>query len=465
VRVKVRGQEEVRVEAVGGRGGRARSPGVLDAVRLRQVNGKLQPHEVFTPNRAPLQEHQVYAAREEAEKTLRRAFRRRDVPVVIGEFGVGKTTLVTRFFRDEAEEGRFAHFASPADKNLENLAKVVLEQLGYSVEKSRETTSGSELGGEVGGGVFATLTAKLTGKLSQSDSRTEELVVTTPTDQGLLRLMNEARVILAIDEMHKASDGFRLQLAEMLKAVSTLNLDYPSVVVLGTTADATDLVREDEGIDRSVQEVRLEPMTKAESRFVVRDGMEKLQITIGDNLVEAIIQTAAGAPALLQGICLDVAEGVVDAGREEATRDELDAAVRNFLLQGQARLTQKYMTAVETVGPKRYRKQILHAMAESKNDYMTMDELTGAVGAALGEETPATALSGPLRELKSTTHGEVLRDVERPDVEDGTRVYNLTTFKDPRMKAFIRVMQAVGEQGLLPSEDEVEALPPAPEDE
>ncbi len=413
---------------------------------------------MFTPNGFPLEENNVYAARREAEESLSRGLRRREVPVIYGEFGVGKTTLVKRFFRQEEKEGRFVHFLSPAGKNLDDVAKVVLEKLGYAVAVSRERSVGSEVEGEVSGGLFATLTARIRGQVSESDTTTEQFVVTTPTDQGLLTAMADARFVLAIDEMHKATDGFRLQLAEMIKAASNLGREFPKVIVLGTTASASSLVRQDEGIDRLVREVRVAPMTDDEARFVVVDGMNKLHITIEENLVEAIVRTAAGAPALLQGICLDVADFVVSNGRSEVEREDLDRAVREFLLQSEARLTRTYMTAIETMGPKRYRKQILRAMAESPNDFVTMEELTRGVSENLGDETPSTAISGALRNLRQAEYGEILRDVSRP-ARDGSRVYNLNTFRDPRMKAFIRVMNAVEEQGLLPSEGEIAGLP------
>jgi hypothetical protein len=86
------------------------------------------------------------------------------------------------------------------------------------------------------------------------------------------------------------------------------------------------------------------------------------------------------------------------------------------------------------------------------------------VSSQLSEDVRAQALSGPLRELKQAAYGAILMDVERPqDLE--ARVYNLTTFKDARMKAYIRAMHAVEEQGLLPDEKEVLALPVGPDND
>jgi hypothetical protein len=98
-------------------------------------------------------------------------------------------------------------------------------------------------------------------------------------------------------------------------------------------------------------------------------------------------------------------------------------------------------------------------MAESTNEFVTMDELVGRITAYIGLEPQSSTLSGPLQQLKQERFGAILRDVERPS-DDASRVYNLTTFNDPRMKAFIRVMHAVEEPDWLPSHSEVAALPP-----
>lgn len=211
--------------------------------------------------RFPARGAQCLRTRVEAERQLGRGLARREVSIVFGEFGVGKTTLVKHFFRDEDRESRLVHLLNPRGKNLDDVARVVLEQLDYAVEVTRERTTGSPVEGEIGGGLFGTITAKVRGGLKESDTRTEQLVVTTPTDQGILKLLADARIVLAIDEMHKASEGFRLQLAGMINAVSNLGLAYPKSVILGRTAEASDLVAQDEGIDRLIREVRVEPMT------------------------------------------------------------------------------------------------------------------------------------------------------------------------------------------------------------
>ncbi|WP_197289153.1 AAA family ATPase [Nocardia sp. NRRL S-836] len=418
---------------------------------------RIHPTDVFTPNRFPLQKHNVYAARRDAEASIRSGLARAQAPVLYGEYGVGKTTLVKRYFYDRNEGGIVIEFLTPAGKGFDDVVKAVLEKLDYEVVVSRENKATVSATGESDVSFFGMLKAKIKLKGESTGSERLELVVSSPTDQGFLHIAADAKVTIVIDEMHKSSPSFRQQLAEMIKAANNLGEGYARFVLIGTTLDASKLVDHDAGIDRLIREVKLSVMTEEESRFIITDGMKRLGVSISEELINRIVSTAAGAPSLLQEICLDVAELAVTRDEKSVKDDDVDQAIRNFVLNSEARLTRRYMLATNTVGVKQYRKQILKAAANLDREFFTMDDLTSLVSQYVGEDVPASSLSGPLRELKDSQYGSVLTDVETPV---GGRAYNLNAFKDPRMKAFIRAMNAVEEQGLLPTVQEVETLPP-----
>lgn len=121
--------------------------------------------------------------------------------------------------------------------------------------------------------------------------------------------------------------------------------------------------------------------------------------------------------------------------------------MREYVTKRAARLNSSYLKAIETTGEKRYRKQILHAMALVDDDYVTMRQLVEKVSLQLKEDAAGTALSGPLRALKSAEFGGVLKDVERR--QEGERVFNYSTFTDPSMKAFIRMRYVAVSDGLV----------------
>lgn len=370
----------------------------------------LAPSDVFIPNGFPTGENNVYASRVEAEGALAEGLNRRQVPVIYGEYGVGKTTLAKYYFRDEDRAGRLVHVLTVAGKNLDDVGRIALEQIGYEVTYEREQNRSAALTSEVEGGIWGAFKAKLGGQVSSGSVSRTELLVRSPTDQGFLRALADAEIVIAFDEMHKASDGFRMQLAELIKASANLGMAYPRFVVLGTTGDAGDLVQRDPGIDRLIREVVMSPMTDEEATFVVTDGMRRLEISVSDELVQRIVSTVAGAPALLQELCLDIAERVRRNERDAVDDSDLAAGVKKFLLNSQARLTSKYMLAVNTVGTRQYRKQILRAMAESNAEFVTMDALSATVSrlrrrACPCDQSQRTAARAQTRAVRADPHG------------------------------------------------------------
>lgn len=401
-----------------------------------------EPHEVFTPGAPPLGEHNVYVSRDAAEASLRKYVQRHQVPVVWGEYGVGKTTLVQRYFQPLEKDGRLVYVASVAGLSLPDIFRVILEHLDYSVEIS---TSTSETIGADGG--FDLKIVKATAKGEHAETRTSELVVSSPTDVGMNTLVRERRLTVVLDEMHKASDPLRAALVDWIKATRANPGEF-SLVLVGTSTDAGRLVSLDHGIDRYVKEMSVDLMTDPEARFIVDEGFSRLGLIIHEHLREGLVRSAAGAPTIIQALCLDAAEATIRDSRDEVSEEDVRFAVSEYLKENTGRLYDHYYKAIETTGARRYRKQILKAVAATPADYATMEDIRTGVSAALGEDIPATSLSGPLRDLKKPEFGTILKDVDR--AVSGTRIHNLTAFTDPMMKSFVRFMNNLDETGLMP---------------
>jgi hypothetical protein len=398
----------------------------------------LDPNDVFVPGRLPLEKTNVYAKRSNPESLLRKHLSRGLVPVVYGEFGVGKTSMVRKHFVDVPN---VLYLPTAAKLTLTKVFEVVLESLEYTVTTKRN--KGSESGGS--GGIDA-IVAKASVATKVTVSSESELVVKSPTDFKMLQLLERAKVTIIIDELHRASSKLRGDLSDFIKAVNGLSKAYPRLVLIGTTSDPELLVARDPGIDRIVMEVPIRPLSRPESEFIIRTGFKALGLTYVGETLDRIVRIAAGAPNIVQGICLDLAEAARAGKRSFILPDDLSIAVRNYVSQGHnKRLTERYMHAIETTGPRRYRKQILHAMAGLDKDLVTLDEIRSGVGQRLGVSVPSEALSGPLKELKEDKYGRMLKDVERGS---GLRIHNLSRFTDPTMKYFIRFLEEVERQNL-----------------
>ena len=372
------------------------------------------------------------------------------VPLVFGEYGVGKTSLARHQFKPQEARGVLVNIESAADSTLQDVLDRILEKLDYFVVRKRVDThvqtSSNEQGGDAAVGLAwakASIASKRTKGESKSSQNEGELIVSSPTDSRVVEICEAAGVALLIDELHRASDRFNDELAKFIKTYGNANCHRFSIALLGTSSDASKLVRSDKGIDRLLQEVHLLSMTTDEANFIVEQGMRALALSISDNVRDRLVRIAVGSPSILQYLCLECAEVAVKRDGRTVDLDDVDRAVKKFVETKEARLNRSYISAIETTGENRYRKQILRAMAESDDEYVTMDQLTTAVSVFLGKTVPSTSLSGPLRELKTDRFGAVLTDVARPDSTD--RMQNYTTFRDPSLKAFIRMQQARSE--------------------
>lgn len=413
------------------------------------------PHEVFTPGSLPLETHNVYAHRQVAEDKLKRYMERRQVPIVFGGYGVGKTTLVKKFFQSEASAGRVIYVPAGPQLTLPDLFARILEVLHYSAETEIVE---KDIFKSEGGFDMKIVKATFTG---QGDvERKRSLVVTSPTDAGMIKIMSEAELILVVDEMHQCSPSFRSELANLIKALKSVNHRFPTLVLVGTTADAERLVAADPGIDRYIKELAVPLLLPHEARFIVTTGFSKLQVEIDDRIASRVVELAAGAPTIVHALCLEIAESFLERkkrdGKVEVQRvQESDCveAVRLYLQDHGRRLANIYMKAIETTGTRRYRKLILHAVAACDSDYVTMDDIRERVSAMISVKVRPSALSGPLSALKKDTYGRILQDVER--LPKGARIRNLTAFSDPMMKSFVRFMDRLDGAGYMPSAREL----------
>ena len=405
----------------------------------------LQPNDVFTPGKLPIRPANVYAARGDAEELFLKTLRRAMISVVFGEYGVGKTSMARYALRDKDSANLLVNIESVADKSLNDVFARCLEKLGYSVKTKRigcSSTSSSleqsaQAGVSAGGWINALVASKRTRNSGSTEQTEEQFSVTSPTDSKLIEICEAAGVVLLIDELHRATAEFTVDLSKFIKSYGNANCHNFKIVLLGTSSDASRLVSSDPGIDRLIQEVHLKSMTIKESQFVVEKGMADLAVAVDSLTVERIVRTSVGSPSILQYLSLEIAEAAFPRIPRTALISDVQAALKAFVETKEARLYKSYVAAIESVGEVRYRKQVLRAMAECEDEYNTMEQIRTKVSEFLCRDIPSTALSGPLRDLKEDRYGPVLSDVERPDGVG--RLVNYTTFKDPALKAFIRL--------------------------
>lgn len=155
----------------------------------------LQPNDVFTPGKLPIRPTNVYAARGDTEALFIKTLNRGMIPVVFGEYGVGKTSMARYALRKKDAEGLLVNIESVADKSLDEVFTRCLEKLGYSVKTkkvdaaSKSLTREQNMQAEAGaGGWLKAIVASKKSHFDGANSQVEEqFLVTSPTDSRLKR--------------------------------------------------------------------------------------------------------------------------------------------------------------------------------------------------------------------------------------------------------------------------------------
>lgn len=407
------------------------------------------PSEVFVPGKFPIENHNVYADRGSPQQRFLKAIERNFVPVLYGGYGVGKSSMAWHLAKEWHENSRLIYVPSLYGKSLGDIFAVVLEALGYSVVTEKTTASTKETTAEASstleGGIFGvlkgTFTPKFGTKRSSAGSERSEVVIKSPTDVKMLQICEENSLLLILDEAHRADARLKDDLGAFLKAYANSSLRNFSIAILGTEKDASKLVTRDPGIDRLIQEVELKSLGPNEANYILDEGMKRLGIAYSQDDGEKIIRCAVGSPFVLQYLCLEIAEKCRNEKKSAFNVNDIKFAITEYATAKEQRALANYKLAIETTGPKRYRKQILHAMAEIEDDYVTMEQLISGVSRLIGEEARRTDLSGPLRDLKSAQYGSILTDIEGTDPDK--RAFNYSAFTDPAIKSVIRLVNEI----------------------
>lgn len=407
----------------------------------------LQPSDVFTPGKLPLKESNVYAKRTEPERDFQEALRDGMVPLIFGEYGVGKTSMARKSLMPAEQEQRLIYIPSVADKSFDQILRESLDVIGYRRPERRTNTRSTSNELNVSAKIKPeSLPLGVGASISNSvaTGMTEEFLVASPSDSRIIRILDHHRAVLLLDELHKATDAFRHSLSIFIKTYANLNCDNFRIALLGTSADAAELVKHDTGIDRLVSEIPLKGMSDKEANYIIEKGMDELRIHTRASVRDFITRTAVGSPSIVQYLSLGVAKAAFGRSPRMSTIEDCETALADYINTKAKRLNAQYMKAVETTGQFQFRRRILHAVSDTNEDFVTMEKIRSNVSQQLGQKVQSGALSGPLKRLKSVQHGAILKDVERPD--NAGRIFNYTTFSNPEMKLFIRMKKV--QEGL-----------------
>jgi MoxR-like ATPase len=89
----------------------------------------LRPTDVYTPGKLPLSKTNVYSprTRDDVQRKLSKALERGLVPLVFGEYGVGKTSMARHLRRAEEAAGKLVNVERVSGKTMADVLLQCLE--------------------------------------------------------------------------------------------------------------------------------------------------------------------------------------------------------------------------------------------------------------------------------------------------------------------------------------------------
>lgn len=398
----------------------------------------VDPEEVFVPAKPANKENNAYIDRSEYTDRIRSALKSNSLPIIYGGYGVGKTTVAKNSFELDP-----VIFNVEDDTTLQSFKNDLSRRLGLfetaSLQEKEKQIRERNIGAEAG-----IADGKPSAKVSigQKDGAESEVDVTysqmsSMSNDQFIETCNQHGVNLLIDELHTSADSFKKELSRFLKAYTNHGPKNFKICIAGTRDDVNDLVDHDAGIDRAIIEIQIKGLKISESTEILRSGFGKLGIGIPVDVLNIGAGKSGGSAHVTQFLGEFVSKYCKSNNKHIVTADMFDMALEEYARNRMARHIRSIRAACETTGKKRYRKQILRAMADSDTDYVSMEDLTRKISEYLEERTPATNISGPLRQLKDDErYKKIIKDVQ---AGQSGAMSNTSAFRDQSMKYAIKV--------------------------
>ncbi|MEJ2491250.1 MAG: AAA family ATPase [Desulfuromonadales bacterium] len=273
----------------------------------------LQPSMVFRPGKLPIAPSNVYVARGKAEETLKKSLQRGFIPLIYGEYGVGKTSMARHIVTELYGDENLINIESVSGKSLNDIFARCLERFSlFSWQKTEALKEEKNPSPGLFGFLFKKSSRKSSSEPARPDpSLFEQNSISSAnfvTDSRIIEICEHYGAVLLLDEIHKASEELLDEIVRFIKSYGNANCEKFKIIILGTSSEATKLIHKDPGIDRLIEDIPLPPMCHKEVNYVVEQGMRNLAIGIVNEAKERILSISGGYPNILQYLCLESSE-------------------------------------------------------------------------------------------------------------------------------------------------------------
>jgi Novel STAND NTPase 1 len=244
--------------------------------------------DVFTPTR-PKRAYKDFSGRRDMIEAVIQAVEEEKTHVVLlGEKGIGKTSLANIVGECAKEAGYLvARVTCSADLTFEHLMRSILEQFS---DRIAEAPVGDLLQKRLGATDLIDLI--------------EGEVFDVPSAIRVFQKLAENQAVVLIDDFERIEcNDFKVKIAELMEVLSDQGA-WLSLLIFARGARAVDILPDAFETVPNVTWLKLQPMTEEECGHIIRRGAASVGIRFDDPVVDALINLSQGVPSALQWLCL-----------------------------------------------------------------------------------------------------------------------------------------------------------------
>jgi Cdc6-like AAA superfamily ATPase len=386
------------------------------------LNLDLQAGDVFTPA-APIDAKDLFAGRQEQLRILIDAICQRGQHVIIyGERGVGKTSLA-------------------------NIHSQYLEAIGKRVIAPRINCDGSDNFPKLWRKVFAEIQlsrrVKKIGFTGDESVEVEDFSQTlgeriTPNDVrvNLTQLAQGAVLVVILDEFDRIEDErVKAQFSDTIKALSDYSV--PATLVLVGVADSiTDLISHHESIERSLVQIPMPRMQRAEMEEILVKALGKLGMEMELEAKTKITTLSRGLPHYVHLVGLYSARQAISQERKLITPLDVSAAIDTSIANAQQSIRNMYYVSTLSRKAESIYASVLLSCALARADefgYFAASDVRDPLSLIMQKTYTIPYFARQLHELTTKSRGEILQ-------KQNTKHRPRFRFRNPLVQPFI-IMQ------------------------
>jgi len=311
--------------------------------------------KVFTPT-VPVGEESLFAGRmNEIRRVVDAINQRGRHAVIYGERGVGKTSLANIISTKLTSKREIVAPRVNCDgtDSFTSLWKKVFSEV--DLHKKKRQTAGFQL------------------TVFEETVRAADVVgenVTPDQVRRLLTLLGQDKLIIVIfDEFDRVQDAeTRRAMADTIKALSDHDVDA-TIIIVGVGDSVDDIIAEHLSVERAIDQIQMPRMHRDEVFQLLRNGMERLTMTITLQAQIRIALLAQGLPHYAHLLALHAVRTAVDAGSRIVEVQHVSAAISKAVAGSQRSLLSDLQKA--TTSPqkgKHWYREVLLACAMAQTD-------------------------------------------------------------------------------------------------